>query len=51
MIKVHNLRKSLKDLVAVENVSFSAKDGEIVGLIEPNGTGKTIAHSLHHHAA
>jgi len=41
MIEVRNLRKSFKDLVAVENVSFSAKDGEITGLIGPNGAGKT----------
>lgn len=41
MIEVRNLRKSFKDFVAVENVSFSAKDGEITGLIGPNGAGKT----------
>ncbi len=41
MIEVRNLRKSFKELVAVENVSFSAKDGEITGLIGPNGAGKT----------
>lgn len=41
MIEVRNLRKSFKDLVAFENVSFSAKDGEITGLIGPNGAGKT----------
>lgn len=41
MIEVRNLRKSFKDHVAVENVSFSAKDGEITGLIGPNGAGKT----------
>ena len=41
MIEVRNLRKSFKELVAVETVSFSAKDGEITGLIGPNGAGKT----------
>lgn len=41
MIEVRNLRKSFKDLVAVKNVSFSAKDGEITGLIGPNGAGKS----------
>jgi len=41
MIEVRNLRKSFKEFVAVENVSFSAKDGEITGLIGPNGAGKT----------
>jgi sodium transport system ATP-binding protein len=41
MIEVQDLRKSFRDLVAVENVSFSAKDGQITGLIGPNGAGKT----------
>ena len=41
MIEVRNLRKTFNELVAVENVSFSAQDGEITGLIGPNGAGKT----------
>ena len=41
MIEVRNLRKTFKDLVAVEDVSFLARDGEITGLIGPNGAGKT----------
>ena len=41
MIEVRNLRKSFKDLVAVEDVSFLAQDGEVTGLIGPNGAGKT----------
>jgi len=41
MIEVRNLRKSFKDLVAVDDVSFLARDGEITGLIGPNGAGKT----------
>lgn len=41
MIEVRNLRKTFKDVVAVENVSFTARDGEITGLIGPNGAGKT----------
>lgn len=41
MIEVRNLRKTFKDLVAVEDVSFVARDGEITGLIGPNGAGKT----------
>ncbi len=41
MIEVRNLRKTFKDVVAVENVSFVARDGEVTGLIGPNGAGKT----------
>ncbi len=41
MIEVRHLRKSFKELVAVEDVSFVARDGEITGLIGPNGAGKT----------
>jgi len=41
MIEVRNLGKSFGNLVAVENVSFIARDGEITGLIGPNGAGKT----------
>jgi len=41
MIEVRQLRKTFNDLVAVEDVSFVARDGEITGLIGPNGAGKT----------
>jgi len=41
MIEVSNLRKTFKDVTAVENVSFIARDGEVTGLIGPNGAGKT----------
>lgn len=48
MIQVENLTKSFKDLrqgqiLAVDNISFSAKPGEIFGLLGPNGAGKTTA--------
>lgn len=41
MIEVRHLRKAFRDLVAVEDVSFVARDGEVTGLIGPNGAGKT----------
>lgn len=41
MISVANLRKEFNGLVAVDGVSFEAHPGEIVGLLGPNGTGKT----------
>jgi len=41
MIEIRNLRKVFGDVVAVDDVSFSARDGEITGLLGPNGAGKT----------
>ncbi|MGH8254129.1 MAG: ATP-binding cassette domain-containing protein, partial [Steroidobacteraceae bacterium] len=41
MIEVQGLHKSFGAKHAVDNVSFSARDGEITGLLGPNGAGKT----------
>jgi sodium transport system ATP-binding protein len=43
MIEAKNLRKTFNKgkVVAVDNVSFTARDGEITGLLGPNGAGKT----------
>lgn len=40
-IWVEGLRKSYGRLVAVEDVSFSVREGEIFGLLGANGSGKT----------
>jgi len=40
-IEVENLTKKFKDLIAVDNVSFKVKKGEIFGFLGPNGAGKT----------
>ena len=40
-IIVRNLVKKYGDFVAVNDVSFSIKEGEIFGIIGPNGAGKT----------
>ncbi|MGA9334637.1 MAG: ATP-binding cassette domain-containing protein [Rudaea sp.] len=41
MIDVKDLHKSFGKVVAVDGVTFSARDGEITGLLGPNGAGKT----------
>jgi ABC-2 type transport system ATP-binding protein len=41
MIEVSHLTKRYRDLVAVEDLSFTVAKGEIVGFLGPNGAGKT----------
>ncbi len=41
VITVQHLEKRYGDFVAVNDVSFSVKEGEIFGIIGPNGAGKT----------
>jgi ABC-type multidrug transport system ATPase subunit len=40
-ITVQNISKSYKSLKAVDNVTFNVNDGELFGLIGPDGAGKT----------
>jgi branched-chain amino acid transport system ATP-binding protein len=42
-LTVRNLTKDFAGLRAVDNVSFSLATGEILGLIGPNGSGKTTS--------
>lgn len=41
MIEVRGLTKRYRDHVAVEDLSFDVKQGEIVGFLGPNGAGKS----------
>ncbi len=41
IVKVEHLHKRYGDTVAVADVSFEVRPGEIFGILGPNGTGKT----------
>jgi len=41
MIEVTNLSRRFEFIVAVDNISFAIREGEIVGFLGPNGAGKT----------
>lgn len=41
ILEVKNLTKKFGSFTAVNNISFSIKEGEVLGLLGPNGAGKT----------
>ncbi|MCS7054504.1 MAG: ABC transporter ATP-binding protein [Ignavibacterium sp.] len=41
IIKINNLKKSYNDIIALNNISFGVKEGEMFGLVGPDGAGKT----------
>ena len=41
MIEVENLTKRYRDLLAVDDLSFTVGKGEVVGFLGPNGAGKS----------
>ena len=46
MIEVKNLSKHYGDQIAVNNISFTANDGEILGFLGPNGAGKSTTMNM-----
>ncbi len=43
IVKVSNLVKRYKELIALDHFNMEVKEGEILGLLGPNGSGKTTA--------
>lgn len=46
MIEVKNLSKSYGSKLAVDNISFTANDSEILGFLGPNGAGKSTTMNI-----
>lgn len=46
MLAVRNLTKAFRGLIAVKDVSFDVRKGEILAVIGPNGAGKTTCFNL-----
>ncbi len=46
MIEIKNLTKRYGSKLAIDDVSFSVKEGEILGFLGPNGAGKSTTMSI-----
>ena len=43
IVSVKNLVKRYDDLLAIDHLNLTVHDGEVFGLLGPNGSGKTTA--------
>lgn len=46
MIEVKNVTKKYGTTIAVDNISFTVNDGEVVGFLGPNGAGKSTTMNM-----
>jgi len=46
IIEINNLGKKFKTVTAVDNINFTVKKGEMLGIVGPDGAGKTTAIKL-----
>jgi ABC-type Na+ transport system ATPase subunit NatA len=42
MLEIQRLTKHYGALVGIQDVSFAVRPGEVLGLLGPNGSGKTL---------
>jgi ABC-2 type transport system ATP-binding protein len=46
LIKLENISKTYKNVIAADNISLEIKKGQVFGIIGPNGAGKTTTLSI-----
>ena len=46
MVEIKNLVKQYGDIKAVNDISFTVNDGEILGFLGPNGAGKSTTMNI-----
>jgi ABC-2 type transport system ATP-binding protein len=46
MLELRSVSKRFSGIPAVDNVSFSARTGEVTGYLGPNGSGKSTTMKL-----
>lgn len=46
VIEIKNVTKKYGKAVAVDDISFTIKEGEIIGLLGPNGAGKSTTMNM-----
>ena len=46
MIEINNLTKNFDQFTAIDNLTFTVKEGEVLGFLGPNGAGKSTTMKL-----
>lgn len=46
ILKINNISKKYKNILALQDLSLSVKQGEVYGILGPNGSGKTTTLSI-----
>jgi ABC-2 type transport system ATP-binding protein len=46
MIEINNLTKNFEQFTAIDDLTFTVKEGEVLGFLGPNGAGKSTTMKL-----